>query len=127
MISNALIDELIQYAQSTVPKEMCGLLFYAEIFQKAPNVSKDPCRSFTIKHRDYFDICANHVEPPLAIVHSHPGRGAVPSVEDLKLMDAFAKIGHPMDFIIVGLKPIEIRCFRKVGDLYNLEWLHAVP
>ena len=30
-----------------------------------------------------------------------------------------------MAMVIMGLDPVEIRCFKKQGELYNLEWKHV--
>lgn len=123
MLSTNTIKHLIKTALEDSPKEMCGILCDGlTIFHYCPNSSLDPEHSFLIDQSEWDHVKHDY---PWAIVHSHPGKSAAPSAQDCKLMDAFQTIGHPMQFIIVGLNPVEIRCFKKHGDLYNLEWKHV--
>jgi len=126
MLSQSLIDDLLKHAEIGAPEEMCGLLF-GEWCWYAPNISKTPCESFEISQEDFLYARDLHKASPWAIVHSHPGKSAAPSTGDCLLMDAFAKIGYPMQLVIVGLEPKEIRCYKRVGDVYGLEWKHVVP
>ena len=124
MQSNKLITELIEYAQRRVPLEMCGLLF-PDGFHQAWNSALNPTREFTLAIEHYLDICSVHVEKPWALVHSHPGKGASPSVKDCQLMDALQIAKQDLAMVIVGLQPVEIRVFKKDGDLYRLVWSWA--
>jgi len=124
-----LIEQVIEAAQKAVPKEMCGLLFsgpWVNGFYQATNAATNHEHEFLIDHMDYLTACMQFDGKPWAIVHSHPTSGAAPSVKDCRLMDAFQVSGHDLAMVIVGLQPVEIRIFRKHGERYKLEWVHAL-
>lgn len=124
MLSNTLIKTLIATASSAAPFEMCGLLF-SDGFHQLQNSALDPEHEFLI-HPDLFKLaCVNHGEKAWAIVHSHPTKAGTPSVKDCQLMDALEACNQPMDMVIVGLNPIEVRCYRKVEHVYRCEWAHG--
>lgn len=126
MLSNNTIQEMLKLSRLFAPKEMCGLLFAPSDFWMCTNASKDPEREFVLDHAEYVDVCGITNATPWAIVHSHPGKGAAPSVADCHLMDALQIANQNMAMVIVGLEPVEIRCFKKVGELYHLEWSHTM-
>ena len=125
MLSTNQIDALLAYAQLCAPNEMCGLMFPNEGFVGINNVSPDRTRSFQIAHDDYVRFSAMVRETAWAIVHSHPDRGASPSVKDCRLMDALQVAQQDLAMVIVGLQPVEIRVFKKNVDLYRLVWSWA--
>jgi proteasome lid subunit RPN8/RPN11 len=122
--SNALIDRLLEDAELCAPMEMCGLLFPNNGYLRCLNTAPRPEQAFNIDHEEYHAACRWMSAPAWAIVHSHPGNGAAPSCKDCALMDAFELAKMDMAMVIVGLKPKEIRCFKKVGDLYELQWVY---
>jgi proteasome lid subunit RPN8/RPN11 len=122
MLTQSLIDELLHFARVHDPKEMCGLLFHEHGFWSCKNVARDPEHEFELDHLDYLYLCMKNDAKPWALVHSHPGTGAGPSVKDCQLMDALQVAGQDLAMVIVGLQPVEIRCFKKRGELYELQW-----
>lgn len=118
-----LYQELFDYAAQQAPMEMCGLLFAGDRFIRCENIATDKEHTFEIDHQAYLKACMIQDEKPWAIVHSHPRSGAAPSVKDCRLMDACQVSGHDLSMVMVGLKPKEIRCFKKRGELYKLEWV----
>lgn len=122
MLSNRLLDNLVAIAEHRVPHEMCGLLFSADVFISCQNTAARPEHEFNIEHSEYEWVCRIVGKTPIGIVHSHPGRSARLSVKDCSLLDALQMAKMAMDMVIVGLEPVEVKCWRKVGELYHLEW-----
>ena len=116
-------EQMLDYAAQQAPLEMCGLLFSGDRFVPCKNVATDKEHTFEIDHLDYLKQCMIHDRKPLAIVHSHPHTGAVPSVKDCRLMDALQVSKHDLRMVIVGLWPKEIRSFQKQGHVYRCEWV----
>ena len=125
MLSISTIERLLHYAAYKAPQEMCGLLFDEDAFLQCENMAQYPERQFMLHQSDYDHACKIMNKQPWAIVHSHPGRGAAASPPDCKLMDALTRSNLSLSMVIVGMNPREIRCFKKKGDLYNLEWVHV--
>jgi proteasome lid subunit RPN8/RPN11 len=126
MLSTDTLDTLLELASAFAPHELCGLMFAPDVFHLCPNAAPDPTKSFLLEHNDYDAACFTHTTDPWAIVHSHPGKGAVPSQRDCALMDALQLANLDWAFIIVGMNPVEVRVFRKQGELYHLEWKWTV-
>jgi proteasome lid subunit RPN8/RPN11 len=124
ILSSDTLNTLLECARESMPNEMCGLLFSNERFTRCPNSALDPTRTFELSYRDYAHACLFFEEQPWAIVHSHPGKSAALSSKDCSLMDALYCTERDWACIIVGLDPVEVRCWRKVGELYTLEWCH---
>ena len=125
MLKPETIERLFHHARYKEPQEMCGLLFDDESFLPCENMAQYPEHQFMIYRADYDHACKIMKRNPCAIVHSHPNKGAAASAPDCKLMDALMGRNMHTAMVIVGLKPMEIRCFRKRDDLYNLEWVHV--
>lgn len=124
MLSSDTLNNLLFFAESASPNEMCGLFFSNERFKPCPNSAIDPTRTFELAYRDYAHACLFYEEQPWAIVHSHPGKSAGLSPKDCQLMDALHYTGRDWAFIVVGLNPVEVRCWKKHGELYQLQWSH---
>lgn len=122
MLSNEMIGELFAHAQNAHPYEACGLIFHKAGMIGCWNAAEDATRSFHITITEYQGLCKHTGETPWAIFHSHPGKGAAPSPTDCKLMDAIQVAKMDLAMIIVGMNPSEVRCFKKQGDLYHLQW-----
>lgn len=124
VLSKFTINHLIAVAQEDSPREMCGLLFNNSfrVFTYCRNSHEQPTQGFVLDHAEYVKACKDADSKPWALVHSHPGKGAAPSPQDCKLMDAFQVAKLDLAMIIVGMSPAEVRCFKKVGDNYHLEW-----
>ena len=128
-----LYEELFRTAQKEAPKEMCGLWFVGiePGFHQTPNAAHNPEHEFLIAHHEYVRSCMLFDSKPWGIVHSHPRSGAAPSPKDCLLMDALQIAGQDLAMVIVGLIPMEIRCFKKQGEHYTLQWVwepsHALP
>ena len=130
MINPVLIDQLMTAAIQAAPFEMCGLLFSGDRLCLTTNADPDPARAFLLTHQDYLKACMVHDEKPWAIVHSHPSKGASPSVRDCQLMDALGLANQDLLMMIVGLQPREIRAFRQQAHGYPCVWVWsdaAVP
>lgn len=122
MLTQALITQLLWTARLNVPLEMCGLLFNDNDLYSMENTETNPLQSFKIDHGDFMQACQMLERLPWAIVHSHPGERAVPSVKDCQLMDALEFAGKDLAMVIVGLNPVEVRVFRKREHVYKCEW-----
>lgn len=118
MLSVDLCTKLFAFAQFAAPQEMCGLLFDEDVYLSCENKAKDPEHAFLIAHEDYLHACMWMGKKPVALVHSHPTKGAGASVKDCKLMDALTLSNLNMVMVIVGLHPKEIRVFEKREHVY---------
>ena len=119
MLTQATIDELFSWAVGSDPFEICGLLFSRNRYIITANRSANPTHDFLISHGDYIDACLLMGEKPWALVHSHPTKGARPSVKDCQLMDDLEACGQDLTMIIVGLDPREIRAYKKKQHVYE--------
>src|SRR5687767_10532555 len=118
MLTDTDIADMLTAAVESVPNEMCGLLFRAKGFYLATNIADDPSHQFELAHEEFLSAIRDHGgEVPWAIVHSHPVSSAHMSPKDCLLLDAFAVIEAPMQMVIVGLKPREIRIYEKHGSI----------
>src|SRR5699024_11500008 len=81
-----LKDQIVSYAQSCEPHEMCGFVVFEgkqQRFLPCHNVADDPENFFEIAAEDY--INANHYDGIVAIVHSHPNGAQVLSTADRQM------------------------------------------
>lgn len=125
MISQSIIGQLFGTAAISAPREMCGLLFPESQWYLVVNMAQDPEHEFLIDPIDYVRACMLMDGKPWAVVHSHPTKGARPSVKDCQLMDELAACGQDLKMLIVGLDPREIRVYKKRGHVYQCEWVHG--
>lgn len=125
MLTQATIDELFSAAEACVPWEMCGLLFSEGRFTRVSNHADDPMHDFHVLPRDYLNACLEMGSKPWGLVHSHPTKGARPSVKDCQLMDDLDQCGQDLTMIIVGLDPREIRAYKKNQHVYECIMAHV--
>ncbi|MDH5666568.1 MAG: Mov34/MPN/PAD-1 family protein [Nitrospira sp.] len=123
-LSQPLIDLLFQRSEYASPQEMCGVLFSGDKFYQTSNTAGDPCHEFHINIHEYIFLCGIQNREPLALVHSHPTKGATSSVKDCRLLDDLERCGKDLAMVIVGLDPREIRVYKKRGHVYACEWKH---
>lgn len=93
---NAIVD----HALAGYPREICGLICLkdgAEIYVQCRNIAEKPTEHFVMSPEDYAD--AEDAGLIVAVVHSHPGAAARPSMTD-KTMCEMSGIGT---WIIVAL------------------------
>ena len=122
MLTNDILTHMLNVAETGAPREMCGLLFPKTNLILCRNAAKHPEHEFNIEHEEYQEACRWFGGQPWAIVHSHPGKSAKLSPQDCSLMDALQLAKMELDMVIVGLNPVEVKVWRKLGELYSLVW-----
>lgn len=96
MISDGLRAVIARHALQEYPNEACGLLVNGE-YLPCRNIDAKPSDGFRIDAQDYAD--AEDSGTIGAVVHSHPGASAKPSVADLTVCE---ELGVPL-WVIVSL------------------------
>lgn len=85
MITSALKDSISLHALESYPNECCGLVVNGE-YVRCTNAAPNPLQDFAISAEEFAK--AEDVGDITALVHSHPGASALPSVADLTACEA---------------------------------------
>lgn len=114
-----LKDQIVSYAQSCEPHEMCGFVVFEgkqQRFLPCRNVADDTENFFEIAAEDY--INANHYDGIVAIVHSHPNGAPVLSTADRQM-----QLQSGLDWWLVCNE--SVHKFRYIKPLLGREFVHG--
>lgn len=99
-MNDAIKNAIAAHALAEYPRECCGLVvhgFEGDVYRACRNTAATPLEHFVMSPSDFAE--AEDVGDIVAVVHSHPGGAATPSVADKAMCEA-SGIGK---WIIVAL------------------------
>jgi len=127
--SHAVQADLVHYAKTGYPEEICGLLagHGEQVLRVIPtdNIASDKQGGFLIPQSAFNDHLPKIRAEGLSLIgfyHSHPNTPPIPSPTDVRELDNGLKLPH----VIIGIAPqrAEIKAWMvKNGQVDPIEWV----